>query len=101
VEAHIHVLLTSALDVGEWSASSPDRFHPPKERTAPVERRTERLQSRSGHASYLPCNRNQIPRSSSQQASNRLSSRSFADIVQVCYIRPNWSNRLTCEAVSE
>jgi len=66
VEVQIHVFLTSTLDVGEWSASRPDRFHPAKKRAVPVERRVEWLQSRSGHASYLPCNRNQIPGSSSQ-----------------------------------
>jgi hypothetical protein len=35
VDVHIHVLLTSALVGGEWSASCPDRFPPGKEPSVP------------------------------------------------------------------
>jgi hypothetical protein len=36
VDVYIHILLTSALDGGEWSASRPGRSTPGKEAPVPI-----------------------------------------------------------------
>jgi hypothetical protein len=58
--------LTSALDVGEWSASRPGRFTPRKSLWYPLDRRLGGPQGRSGRGSEEKAgNRTVEPRSSS------------------------------------
>jgi hypothetical protein len=50
VEVQLHVFLTTALDVGEWSALRPGHLYPHGKRSRyPLDRRLLGPQSRSGH----------------------------------------------------
>jgi len=47
VEAQLYVSLTSALESGEWSASSPGRFTPRQRTTGhPLDRRLDKVAKR-------------------------------------------------------
>jgi hypothetical protein len=50
VEVYIHILLTSAPAVGEWSASLPGLFNPGERAPQPLDRRLDGHQSRSGRS---------------------------------------------------